>query len=294
VDFRYAQFCPLTRAVEILGERWTILILRELFLGPKRFSDLKAALNGVSTSVLAERLGRLEERGILLRRELPPPSASTVYELDDAGRALRPLLAEMTRWGLRFLGAPGRGDTFRPEWLSLGFEVFARSTPSQQIGAKIHIDDGSESLDLYVRGGAGGTVVSRDPLPFDVTIRATPIDILMFASGLSEPGEGSPVQCEGDPGIARAIPSLFDFRATPGEPDANVASRSGAIPARTRPRSKPAATSSRNSAAEGSRKLAAKGSRTSPAADRSRIPPAADRSGTPPAADRSRKGAKRP
>jgi len=105
-DIRYAQFCPLTRAVEILGERWTMLLLRELIAGPQRFSDLKERLPGVSSSVLAGRLVRLEEKGLIAKRELPAPAASTVYELAEAGRALRPALIELLRWGMRFLGEP--------------------------------------------------------------------------------------------------------------------------------------------------------------------------------------------
>jgi DNA-binding HxlR family transcriptional regulator len=93
---------PLTRAAEILGERWNILLLRELSLGPRRFGDLRRALDGMSPSVLAGRLVRLEQKRIVRRRELPPPSAFPVYELDDAGVALAPVLAELARWGLRF------------------------------------------------------------------------------------------------------------------------------------------------------------------------------------------------
>jgi len=218
VDFRYAQFCPLTRAVEILGERWTILILRELFLGPKRFSDLRAALNGVSPSVLADRLARLEERGIAVRRELPPPAGCVVYELDEAGRALRPLLVELTRWGLRFLGAPGPTDSIRPEWLSLGLQVFARGAESEDIGALLHIEGGIESLDIYARGGNGGTIVSLAPLPHEVRISAPPMEMLLFASGFLAPGAPGALQFEGDAEIVRRIPSLFDFRSTPASP----------------------------------------------------------------------------
>lgn len=219
MDFRYAQFCPLTRAVEILGERWTILIVRELLPGPKRFSDLKSALTGVSPSVLADRLTRLEERSILLRRELPPPAACVVYELDDAGRALRPLLVELTRWGVRFLGAPDPGDSLRPEWLSLGFEVFASTRQSDEIGARICIEGDDESLELYVRGGTAGTAVSRTPLPYDVTIHGPPLQILMFANGLVAAADDASMRCEGDPGIVRRIPTLFDFRSTPSQPE---------------------------------------------------------------------------
>ena len=91
-EFRYAQFCPLARAAEVVGERWTLLIARELLLGPKRFSDLREALAGVSSSVLADRLARLERRDVVAWRRLPPPAAARVYELTETGRALEPVV----------------------------------------------------------------------------------------------------------------------------------------------------------------------------------------------------------
>src|SRR6266852_4653604 len=100
---RYDQFCALARAAEILGERWTLLIVRELLLGPRRFSDLRERLDGVSPSVLTERLGRIEKIGLVRRSVLPPPAASTVYELTEHGDALRPAVHELIRWGGRFL-----------------------------------------------------------------------------------------------------------------------------------------------------------------------------------------------
>lgn len=224
VDFRYAQYCPLTRAVEILGERWTVLLLRELFLGPKRFSDLRTALNGVSTSVLSERLVRLEERGIVARRDLPPPAASAVYELDEAGRALKPVLVELTRWGARFLDAPGPSDCLRPEWLLLGLDVFARREASPELGARLHVEAGNESIDIYVRGGPGGTSVSRSPLPFELTIRGGPLDMLMLVAGhlaAVDANTGTKLVFEGDVPRAAQIASLFDFRPTPAAPPAS-------------------------------------------------------------------------
>ena len=101
-EFRYAQFCALARAAEIVGERWTLLIVRDLTLGPLRFSDLRRRLKGVSPSVLSERLTQLERRGLIERRVLGPPAASTVYELSEMGRALQPAMIELTKWG-----APG-------------------------------------------------------------------------------------------------------------------------------------------------------------------------------------------
>jgi DNA-binding HxlR family transcriptional regulator len=242
VDFRYAQFCPLTRAVEILGERWTILILRELFPGAKRFSDLKSALNGVSPSVLADRLARLEERGIVAKRVVPP-AVIPIYELDEAGRALAPVLADLTRWGMRFLGTPGPGDRIRPEWLLLGLQTFARTHATEAIGAKLCISDDDESIDIYVRGGDSGTTASVSAMPFDVTLRAAPVDMLMFASGILAPDAGSALQCDGDAAVARRIPALFDFRpadaaATRPPSDLSVPPRPGR---RARRRPSPAA-----------------------------------------------------
>lgn len=242
VDFRYAQFCPLTRAVEILGERWTILILRELFPGAKRFSDLKSALNGVSPSVLADRLTKLEERGIVARRVVPP-AVIPIYELDEAGRALAPVLADLTRWGMRFLGTPDPSDRIRPEWLLLGLQTFARTHATEAIGAKLCIRDDEESIEIYVRGGESGTTTCVNAMPHEVTLRAAPIEMLMFASGLLAPNGDSALECDGDVDVARRIPALFDFRPTDGaaSPLPSVSSDPPRPARRTRRRPSPAA-----------------------------------------------------
>ena len=124
-EFRYAQFCPLARAAEVVGERWTLLIARELLLGPKRFSDLREALAGVSSSVLADRLARLERRDVVAWRRLPPPAAARVYELTETGRALEPVVLALARWGARFLTAPEPGDQLEPAWVRLGAPLFS-------------------------------------------------------------------------------------------------------------------------------------------------------------------------
>ena len=105
-EFRYAQYCPLARAAELLGERWTLLVVRDLLMGPQRFTDLRGRLPGVSPSVLSERLARLEERGVVCRRTLPPPAPAIVYELTEAGRALDKAVAALASFGMRFLGSP--------------------------------------------------------------------------------------------------------------------------------------------------------------------------------------------
>lgn len=113
----YGQYCALARTLDVVGERWTLLVVRELIAGPKRYSDVLAALPGVGTSLLAKRLQSLEAEGIVERRVLPPPAASTVYELTEVGDELAAALLPLVEFGARhYLGSRKRGETFRTEW----------------------------------------------------------------------------------------------------------------------------------------------------------------------------------
>ena len=97
----YADACPIARALDVIGERWALLVVRELLLGPQRFSDLRRALPGLSANMLTDRLRELRANDVLDQRRLPAPAASTVYELPGSGRALEPLLNELGAWGTR-------------------------------------------------------------------------------------------------------------------------------------------------------------------------------------------------
>src|SRR5207342_1418199 len=112
----YDQYCPVAHALELVGERWSLLVVRELMRGPKRYTDLAEAL-GIGTNILAARLRDLEAGGVVVRRTLPPPAASRVYELTDYGRDLKSAMRELAVWGARSLGPPsGHGELF-PGWL---------------------------------------------------------------------------------------------------------------------------------------------------------------------------------
>lgn len=106
----YDQYCGLAGALDLVGERWTLLIVRELMSGPKRYTDLADGLAGIGTSLLARRLARLEHSGVIERRVLPPPAASTVYELAPAGRELAAALVPLITWGLRHALPETPGD----------------------------------------------------------------------------------------------------------------------------------------------------------------------------------------
>ena len=113
---RYDQYCPIACSLGLVGERWTLLVVRELMEGPKRYTDLVAGLHGIGTNILADRLKELEAAGLVEKRKLPPPAASTVYELTAGGRELRPVLHELARFGARLMGPPPP-DALEPGWL---------------------------------------------------------------------------------------------------------------------------------------------------------------------------------
>ncbi|MGL6279541.1 MAG: winged helix-turn-helix transcriptional regulator [Gaiella sp.] len=114
----YSQYCPIAHALGLVGERWALLVVRELQHGPLRYTDLLERLEGCSTNVLAARLRELESQGVLRRERLAPPAAATVYALTPAGEALRPVLRELAWWGIGLLGPPPADLVFDDEGLA--------------------------------------------------------------------------------------------------------------------------------------------------------------------------------
>src|ERR687887_1824836 len=119
---KFDQYCPMAHALSLVGERWSLLIARELLHGPKRYTDLANGLPGIGTNILAARLRELEDCGVVQKRRLPPPAASTVYELTEYGKGLNEAIYALARWGARTLGPPGPDDELYPEW---GVNAFA-------------------------------------------------------------------------------------------------------------------------------------------------------------------------
>ena len=129
----YNQYCALARALDVVGERWTLLLIRELLLGPKRYKHLLAGLPGIGTNLLADRLRELERAGIVRRSTLPPPADSPVYELTDLGRGLEAAVFALGRWGAYFLEPRRAGDAADPGW----FFVSIRATFRPEAAAGI-------------------------------------------------------------------------------------------------------------------------------------------------------------
>jgi DNA-binding HxlR family transcriptional regulator len=113
----YHQYCGISLALDFVGERWTLLIVRDLMIGPRRYGDLLAGLPGVTTNLLAKRLRRLEELGLLEKTRLPAPATTVVYRLTPAGRELEPVLLALGAWGSRYMQKPKRGYRLDVGWL---------------------------------------------------------------------------------------------------------------------------------------------------------------------------------
>lgn len=212
---RYSQFCALARALELLGERWTLLIVRELMLGPRRFSDLKERLDGISASVLSQRLSRLEEDGLVSRSYLEPPAASNVFELTEFGRGLEPAVFELIRWGARVLYPPRPDERREPEWVGLVLRTYARSGRAPKRSYEVRLREGEREATFYVRGTAKGTEVSTEPGPCDARF-TTGIDTLFgLGSGRISGREAAAsglIDAEGEIESLADFPELFDMR----------------------------------------------------------------------------------
>src|SRR5581483_7665217 len=122
----YRQYCALAKALDVLGDRWTLLIVRELMLGgPSRYTDLRNGLPGIATNLLSERLRELEAAGVVGREDAPPPVATTLFSLTERGEALRPLLDELGIWRVPYMvEGPAPEDAFRGRWLAWPAERF--------------------------------------------------------------------------------------------------------------------------------------------------------------------------
>ena len=143
----YDQYCAAARALDAVGDRWTLLVVRELLGGPRRYTDLHADLPGVSTDVLASRLKDMERDGLATRRRLPPPSAASVYELTDRGRGLRPVLTTLCEWGAPALAERRPTDAVRAHWFAIPL-LRALEAPDRVALVEVRLDEGVFHLRL--------------------------------------------------------------------------------------------------------------------------------------------------
>jgi DNA-binding HxlR family transcriptional regulator len=199
----YNQYCGVARALDLIGERWALLVVRELALGPKRFTDLRQGLPGIATNVLSLRLRQLERDGVVGRRLLPPPASVQVYDLTQHGRELVPIMLALGRWGAGTMGERSPEQTIRGEWLALALQAFFDVDAARGLTATIALELDGAPFTLRLQEGRLDVAPGSDG-PADLAIATDPELLLQFLAGV-------PVSlaAEGDRELLRRLPELF-------------------------------------------------------------------------------------
>lgn len=177
----YAQYCAVAKALDLIGERWTLLILRDLVhLGPRRFSDLRDGLPGIGANLLTQRLRRLEREGLVRRRRLPSPAASVVYELTELGAGLERTIIELGRWGGNFMGSRGRTERFFPSGHISAIRATFRSDEAKGVRASYEFRIDGQSFHVEIDDGSVDAALgeAEDPDLVVVTDIETSIDLM--------------------------------------------------------------------------------------------------------------------
>jgi len=205
----YDQYCGLARALDVLGERWTLLIVRNLLLGPQRYSELLRGLPGITTNLLAKRLQEMEREGLIERGGSGDGAA---YQLTSSGRGLEPAIHALGRWGWQRMGKPASRDRRSVEWLLVALR--RRYRGGATLAAELEAD--GEPYHLVLRGDAAE--IGRGRVPgADMRLRGKGVDIArLFLEGLSKDGEAAGVELEGTAKQLRTLVGAF----TRGDPPA--------------------------------------------------------------------------
>lgn len=179
----YGQYCSIARALDVVGDRWTLLIIRELLIrGACRYTDLKDGLPGIATNLLSDRIRELEAAGLIRREDAPPPIATTLFHLTDAGEELQPVLAALFRWGARYMTEPAGGDQFRGHWFAFPVSFFLHDHEPGGPPVSIELRTASSPVVIEVSGGAVTTRTGRAAAP-DLVLHGEPQLILALFSG---------------------------------------------------------------------------------------------------------------
>lgn len=183
----YGQHCGLAHALELVGERWALLLIRDLIPGPKRFTDLQRGLPRIPTNVLSARLKELEDAGVISRRALPRPAAGVGYELTEYGRELEDIALRLALWGAKSLGEPRPEDTFSTDALLLALRATFRPEAARGLKASYELRLGE--IVVHMRVDKGALVVAEGPLPDADLALDTDMTLRRLMTGELGPGE---------------------------------------------------------------------------------------------------------
>jgi len=207
----YDQYCSVARALDVIGDRWTLLIVRELLIrGPSRYTDLQYGLPGIATNLLADRLRDLEAEGIVTKEAAPPPVATTLFRLTPRGEALDSVLAALGRWGAPFLAGPTGDAAFRSHWLKFPLELHLADHQPEAAPATIEIHAGELPMLVDVAEGTIRVHPGTSPNP-EVTLTGTPSLVLGLLVGALDvdTARARGLKVEGDIATLRRVQPLI-------------------------------------------------------------------------------------
>ena len=180
----YDQFCALARALDVVGDRWTLLIVRELFARDSRYSDLRDALPGIATNLLAERLRQLQEAGVIEAYAAPSPVRATVYRLTARGRDLRPAMRALVAWGLPLMATGQGADAFRTQWLVMAVRiVFDGVDVADLAPLTVLVEVGGEPATIEVSREGLGMELGGPASEAQVEVAGEPEEVFEFLTG---------------------------------------------------------------------------------------------------------------
>lgn len=197
----YGQFCGLARALDRIGDRWTLLIVRELLLGERSFRELEHALGGISPTLLTKRLAELAADGLLVRNGAPRRSKRVEYSLTDLGRSLEPLIIDLIRWGSRWMLVGPGDDRIDPRWAPLALRALLEDQPSRP--GCVHLD--VDGVEVTVTGSTRGRLVEpgHEGRPHATVAASLPIVLAIAAGTIALQSSGAAVT--GDAAVAAEL-----------------------------------------------------------------------------------------
>ena len=212
----YGQFCGLVHALELVGERWALLIVRDLLVGPRRFTDLRRGLPRIPTNVLSQRLRELEDGGIVRRRARPRPAGAVVYELTQYGQDLEDVVLRLGLWGARSMTVPGPNDIVTSDSLQIALRASFR--PEHARGEDVGYELRVGPITLHARIDEGRLSVGEGSLPnADLIIETGPAIRALMAAELApvDAIQCGAVTLTGDPALLERFVDVFHIPPTP-------------------------------------------------------------------------------
>jgi DNA-binding HxlR family transcriptional regulator len=196
----YAEYCAVAKSLDVVGDRWTLLIVRELALrGACRYTDLRNGLPGIASNLLAERLRDLEAAGVVAREAAPPPVATTLFRLTERGAQLRPVIDDLMRWGLPLMVEHDERDAVRSHWLAAALELMLIDRRPSEPPVALELRIGEEPIAIRVHEGAVDVTLGPVEQP-DLTLEGASRSIMGVLLGMLEPAAAG-VTHQGDVGV---------------------------------------------------------------------------------------------